>query len=84
MAGQAKDPISGKGLPGFAPSRIVTASNSLDLDGVLAVRVSAAVDYQIDGAGTTGTMPPGITLKSPGVSSFLFAESTVVEVMDAR
>lgn len=73
----------GEVFQGFAPNRIVTAANSLDVSTILAIRVGAAVNYQIDGVGIAAAMPVGeMTVIPAGVSSFLFSASTTVEVMD--
>ena len=67
---------------GFAPNRIETATTLTTTD-VLAIRISASTSYTINGAGTTATMPAGITVINEGVTSIVFSGSTVVEVMDA-
>lgn len=69
-------------VQGFAPNRIEVASNSLDTTGVLAIRVAAVVNYQINGAGVSAIMPIGITVINGVVDSLLFDVSTTVEVMD--
>jgi len=82
----AKD-TNGNAIQGFAPSRIVAVANdaSLSLSGVVAVRVSAPTDYQINGAGTVGTMT-GVTVVNgvQGVTSITNKNGATVnfEVMD--
>ena len=75
----AKD-HNGKEIQGFAPTRIVTASG-IDVSDAVAIRVFEPTQYQINGAGTIGTMT-GVTVVNVGVSSFNFTESVTFEVMD--
>jgi hypothetical protein len=82
----AKD-SNGYAIQGFAPNRIVEVANdaSLTLTGVMAVRVSSPVSYQINGSGSVGSMS-GVTVVSgvQGVTSFKNKNGATVafEVMD--
>jgi len=82
----AKD-SNGYAIQGFAPNRIVEVANdaSLTLTGVIAVRVTSLVSYQINGAGVVGTMT-GVTVVNgvQGVTSFKNKNGATVafEVMD--
>ena len=69
-------------LQGFTPNRIESTTN-LTTDGIIAIRVSAAVSYQINATGTSATMPVGVTVISPNIKTIDFAGATVIEVMDA-
>jgi hypothetical protein len=81
MTGAVKN--HGEVFQGFAPNRIVTAANSLDVSTVLAIRVGTIATYQIDGAGPIATLVAGsMTVIAPGINTFLFQASTIVEVMD--
>lgn len=82
----ARIPYSGWGAEGlqvFTPKRIesVSAGGSLDTTGVVAIRLPADTDYQLNGTGTTATMPAGATGIADGVTSITFVEAVVVEVM---
>lgn len=86
---RANIPYSGYGSQGlqvFTPTRIVTitAGNSLDTTNVMAVRVSALTNYQINGAGTATNMPAGATGVDDSVTSFLFPNGATLEVMDSK
>jgi hypothetical protein len=78
---------NGNPIQGFAPNRIVEVANnaSLNLTGVMAVRVSSLVSYQINGAGVVGIMT-GVTVVNgvQGVTSFKNKNGATVafEVMD--
>lgn len=86
-------PYSGYGSQGlqvFTPSRIETigAGNSLTTTqtatqaAVVAIRVSADTNYQINGAGTTGVLPAGRwTGVASTTTSILFPAGATVEVM---
>ena len=67
-------------VQGFAPVEIIEAT-SLDTTKVLAIRIPAAVGYQINNTGVTGTMPAGVTVIGTGVNSIDFTETITVEVM---
>lgn len=67
-------------VQGFAPTSITTATN-LATTNVLAIRINSPVSYQINGAGTSATMPAGVTIIDPSVTSILFSVSTTVELM---
>ena len=79
----------GQGLQVFTPSRIetiapagsLTTSQTATTPRVIAIRVSAATQYQINGAGTTGTMPAGATGIATTVDSITFPNGATVEVM---
>lgn len=72
---------SGAILQGFVPNRIESVTN-LTTSGILAIRVSAAVNYTINNTGVTATMPVGVTLISPSIKTINFSGATVIEVMD--
>lgn len=67
-------------VQGFAPDSITSVTN-LDTTNVLAIRVSSPVSYQLNGAGTSATLPAGVTTISPSVTSILFGVLTTVEIM---
>ncbi len=79
-------PYSGygdQGLQVFTPKSIesVGAGGSLDVTSAIAIRIPADTDYQINGAGTTGTMLAGCTGIARDVTSITFVTATTVEVM---
>ena len=76
-------PYSGYGSQGlqvFTPREVVTTT-TLDTTDVNAIRIAAEVGYNINGAGTQGTMPAGCTGIASGVTSIVFTEETTVEIM---
>lgn len=80
-------PYSGYGSQGlqvFTPNRIQTIApaGTLDTTDVVCIRVSVATDYQINGAGTVGTMPAGAMGIAETVTSIDFPNGAVVEIMD--
>jgi hypothetical protein len=79
-------PYSGYGSQGlqvFTPVTVTTigAAGTLDTSEVTCIRVSEPTDYQINGAGTVGTMPAGCTGIADGVTSIDFPNGAIVEVM---
>jgi hypothetical protein len=80
MAGAVEN--KGEVMQGFAPTRLLNAQTSLNVATVLAIRVPAAVAYQINGTGPSVSMPSGVTLINTGISTILFGVATDVEVMD--
>lgn len=79
-------PYSGYGAQGlqvFTPWKIetVSAGGSLDVARSTAIRVAAPTNYQINGAGTIGTMPVGCTGIGEDVNSLIFPDGATVEVM---
>lgn len=67
----------------FTPTTItaVGAGGSLDTTSTTAIRIPEANDYQINGAGTVGTMPAGTTGISKSTATIKFVTAVDVEVM---
>jgi len=74
---------NGQAIQGFAPNKIVLVAEegSLDVTNVLAVRVAYPADYKIGDATQVGTMS-GTTVIRKNITSLVFVDETVVEVMD--
>ncbi|RVU32703.1 hypothetical protein [Neptunomonas marina] len=70
----------GNPIQAFAVSSIRTNVTTLDLRNVLAIRLIADADYQLDG--NTATMPRGVTTFARHVSEITFTAPQVVEVME--
>ncbi|NAW33226.1 hypothetical protein [Halomonas alimentaria] len=82
----ARTPYSGwgsEGLQVFTPSRIeeIAAGGSLDTTGVVAIRIPADTEYQLNGGGPVAIMPAGATGIAPEVTSITFVTAVTVEVM---
>lgn len=80
-------PYSGYGSQGlqvFTPNRIATIApaGSLDTTDIICIRVSVATDYQINGAGTVGTMPAGAMGIASTTTSIDFPNGATVEIME--
>jgi len=76
--------IEGFALQGFAPKLIRSVTGSWDsaADNALAFRVSADIDYQLNGTGTAASLSKGaITVIQKGVTSITFSGTVVIEVM---
>lgn len=67
-------------IQAFAPHEILTNVTTLDTTNVKAIRVAADTQYQINGAGPTGTMF-GVTAIQTGVNSIVFSTPQTIEVM---
>lgn len=80
MAGVIKN--GGSVVQGFAPNRLLQAQTSLDVSTILAIRTSVAVNYQINSIGPSVSLQPGVTVINSGISTYLFAVATDVEIMD--
>lgn len=80
----------GQGLQVFTPTRIVSPAAGQAIqctpnetqNRVIAIRVEDATDYQINGQGTIGTLPPGsVTGIHHKINFILFPNGGTIEVM---
>lgn len=74
--------ISGQLIQAFAPSEIRNGVTTLDLEGVLAIRLTEPAPYYIGGASDAVTeMPATVTGVPLGAASWTFTQPTTMEVM---
>ncbi|WP_372830533.1 hypothetical protein [Pontibacterium sp.] len=74
--------VSGQLIQAFAPSEIRPDVTTLELDGVLAIRLAAPALYYIGDASAAETqMPATVTCVPPGATSWTFTQPTTMEIM---